>query len=472
MRQYDKFFIDGTWVDPIGKESISVRSASTEEIIGQVPSGTGEDALKAIAAARRAFDGHWGETSRDERVEWLQKIAAALTERMGEIAETISQEVGMPIGMATAVQAGLPIATTNGLMEALKSVELEKTVGNSLVVKEPIGVVAAITPWNFPLHQILLKVAPAIASGCTVIVKPSSDAPLNAFLFAEICEAIGLPNGVVNIVSGPGAQVGEALATHPDVDMLSLTGSTAAGRRVMTLGAQTIKRVCLELGGKSANIILDDADIAKAVKGGVNNAMLNSGQTCSAWTRMVVPRARQDEILQLASDTMDGLEVGMSDNASAKLGPLISANQRSTVEGYIEKGKNEGARLVRGGGRFAKFKTGYFVEPTLFGDVDNKMAIAQEEIFGPVLSVIPYDSEDEAVRIANDTIYGLAGGVWSGDKDRAMAVARKIRAGQVDINGGGYNPMAPFGGYKQSGLGREAGEFGLDDFFEIKSLQM
>jgi aldehyde dehydrogenase (NAD+) len=240
----------------------------------------------------------------------------------------------------------------------------------------------------------------------------------------------------------------------------------------MTLGAQTIKRVCLELGGKSANIILDDADIAKAVKGGVNNAMLNSGQTCSAWTRMVVPRARQDEILQLASDTMDGLEVGMSDNASAKLGPLISANQRSTVEGYIEKGKSEGARLVRGGGRFAKFKTGYFVEPTLFGDVDNKMAIAQEEIFGPVLSVIPYDSEDEAVRIANDTIYGLAGGVWSGDKDRAMAVARKIRAGQVDINGGGYNPMAPFGGYKQSGLGREAGEFGLDDFFEIKSLQM
>jgi betaine-aldehyde dehydrogenase len=472
MRQYDKFYIDGEWVAPAGSGTISVRSASTEEVIGQVPSGNSEDALKAIAAARRAFDGPWGETGREERVEWLKKIVGGLQERMGEIAETISQEVGMPIGMATAIQAGLPIATASGLMEALESVELEKTVGNSLVVKEPIGVVAAITPWNFPLHQIVLKVAPAIAAGCTVVVKPSSDAPLNAYILAEICQSIGLPKGVVNIVSGPGSEVGETLATHPDVDMISLTGSTAAGRRVMTLGAQTIKRVCLELGGKSANIILEDADLAKAVRGGVNNAMLNSGQTCSAWTRMVVPRSRQGEVLDLASEAMDALEVGMSDNASAKLGPLISDNQRATVESYIEKGKAEGAKLVRGGVRPAQFETGYFVEPTLFGDVDNKMTIAQEEIFGPVLSVIPYDSEEEAVRIANDTIYGLAGGVWAGDKERAMSVARKIRAGQVDINGGGYNAMAPFGGYKQSGLGREAGEFGLEDFFELKSMQM
>lgn len=472
MRQYDKLYIDGDWVAPVGTGNIPVRSASTEQIIGQVPSGNAEDALKAIAAARRAFDGAWGETSRDERVEWLQKIVGALQERMGEIAETISQEVGMPIGMATAIQAGLPIATASGLMEALKSVELERTVGNSLVVKEPIGVVAAITPWNFPLHQIVLKVAPAIAAGCTVVVKPSSDAPLNAFILAEICEAIGLPKGVVNIISGPGSEVGETLATHPDVDMVSLTGSTAAGRRVMTLGAQTIKRVCLELGGKSANIILEDADLVKAVKGGVNNAMLNSGQTCSAWTRMLVPRGKQAEILDLASETMASLEVGMSDNPSAKLGPLISDNQRGTVESYIEKGKSEGAKLVRGGVRPTQFDTGYFVEPTLFGDVDNKMTIAQEEIFGPVLSVIPYDSEDEAVRIANETIYGLAGGVWGANKERAMSVARKIRAGQVDINGGGYNAMAPFGGYKQSGLGREAGEFGLEDFFELKSMQM
>ena len=472
MRKYDKFYIDGRWTEPVGNDTISVRSASTEEIIGSVPSGNAEDAEKAIAAARRAFDGPWSDTSRDERVAWLEKIAGALQERMGEIAEAISQEVGMPIGMATAVQAGLPIATTNGLMEALKSVELEKTVGNSLVVKEPVGVVAAITPWNFPLHQIMLKVAPAIASGCTVVVKPSSDAPLNAYVFAEICESVGLPAGVVNVVSGPGSAVGETLATHPDVDMVSLTGSTAAGRRVMALGAQTIKRISLELGGKSANVILDDADFVKAVKGGVNNAMLNSGQTCSAWTRMVVPRSRQDEILEIAKDSMDSLSLGMSDDPSAKLGPLISGKQRETVESYIDKGKSEGAKLVRGGSRPGSFSTGYFVEPTLFGNVDNKMTIAQEEIFGPVLSVIPYDTEDEAIAIANDTIYGLAGGVWSGDKDRAIAVARKIRAGQVDVNGGNYNPMAPFGGYKQSGLGREGGEFGLEDFFELKSLQM
>jgi aldehyde dehydrogenase (NAD+) len=472
MRKFDRFFIGGQWVEPLGTETIEVRSASSEEVIGSVPSGTSEDAVKAILAARAAFDGHWGEASREERAEWLGKLSGGLQERMMDIGSTISEEVGMPISMSVAIQAGLPLAVTASYVDAIKDAELERTIGNSLVVKEPIGVVAAITPWNYPLHQIMAKVAPALAAGCTVVVKPSSDAPLNAFVLAEICEAVGLPPGVVNVVSGAGSAVGETLASHPAVDMVSLTGSTTAGKRVMALAAQTIKRVTLELGGKSANVILEDADLQAAVTTGVNNAMLNSGQTCSAWTRMIVPRDKQDDALAIAREALTGLKVGLSSDPDAKLGPVISDKQRATVEGYIGKGKSEGARLVCGGGRPEDFEKGYFVEPTVFADVASKMTIAQEEIFGPVLSILPYDGEDEAVRIANDSIYGLAGGVWSGDKERAVRVARKIRTGQVDINGGAFNPLAPFGGYKQSGQGRELGPLGLEEYFEIKSMAM
>lgn len=472
MREFDRFYIGGQWVEPEGEGHIDVVSASTEEVCGRVPRGNGADAEKAVAAARAAFDGPWSETSAEERAGWCEKLSAGLQERMMDVASTVSEEVGTPISLATAIQAGLPIAVAASFAESIRSAELERQVGNSLVVREPVGVIAAITPWNYPLHQIVAKVAPAIASGCTVALKPSSDAPLNAFILAEVCDAIGLPAGVVNVVSGPGSEVGETMAGHDDVDMVSLTGSTAAGRRVMQLAANSIKRVHLELGGKSANVILEDADIKRAVSAGVNNAYLNSGQTCSAWTRMVVPRSRQDEVLEVAQATLAKLKVGLSSDSEARLGPVISGKQRETVEGYIAKGKDEGARLVCGGGRPAEFDRGYFVEPTIFADVDNGMAIAQEEIFGPVLSVIPYDSEDEAVRIANDTIYGLAGGVWAGDQDRAVAVARKIRTGQVDINGGAFNPLAPFGGYKQSGVGRELGPFGLDEFFEIKSMAM
>ncbi len=470
MRVFDKFWIGGQWVEPDGKGFIDVVSSSSEEVAGRVPSGTAKDAERAIAAARAAFDGHWGERTHAERAEWIGKLSGGLQERMMDIGSTISEEVGMPINMSTAIQAGLPIAVTASYTDIMDKVEWEREIGNSLVVKEPIGVVAAITPWNYPLHQIMAKVAPALAAGCTVVVKPSSEAPMNAFILGEICEAIGLPAGVVNIVSGPGSELGETLAAHADIDMVSLTGSTEAGRRVMTLAAQTIKRVTLELGGKSASVILDDADLATAVTGGVNNAMLNSGQTCSAWTRMIVPRGKQKEAGEIAEAALATLPLGLSDDPEAKLGPLVSDKQRATVLSYIEKGREAGAELICGGARPERFGKGYFVEPTIFAGVENGMTIAQEEIFGPVLSIIPYDEEDEAVRIANDTIYGLGGGVWSGDEDRAMRVARKMRTGQVDINGGGFNTLAPFGGYKQSGLGRELGEFGMEEFFETKSL--
>jgi aldehyde dehydrogenase (NAD+) len=359
---------------------------------------------------------------------------------------------------------------TGGYAKLIAEVKLEQEIGNSLVVREPFGVVGAITPWNYPLHQIMAKVAPALAAGCTVVLKPSEVAPLNAFLLAEACEAIGLPAGVLNIVTGYGPVVGEAIASHPSVDMVSFTGSLRAGRRVGALAADSIKKVTLELGGKSAFVVLDDAPFEKAIPAGARNAMMNSGQTCSAWTRMVVPRSRYQEALDLAKSAISSLKLGDPLDAASRLGPLISAAQRERVEEYIAKGKQEGARVVLGGGRPAGFARGYYVEPTIFADVTSKMTIAQEEIFGPVLSVLPYDTEEEAVQIANDTIYGLAGGVWSGDPERAMRVARRMRTGQVDVNGGKYNALAPFGGYKMSGIGRELGMFGLEEFFQVKSI--
>jgi aldehyde dehydrogenase (NAD+) len=465
-----ELYIAGNWTPQSGTGSIDVLSASTEEIIGSVPEGTGADVDRAVRAARAAFDGHWSQTTVQERSEWLRKLAEALKQRAEQIAVTISQEVGSPIQMSTSIQAGLPVLVTNSYAQLIAELKLEQEIGNSLVVREPFGVVGAITPWNYPLHQIMAKVAPALAAGCTVVLKPSEIAPLNALLLAEACHAIGLPAGVLNIVTGFGPVVGEAIASHPMVDMLSFTGSVRAGKRVAALAAETIKKVTLELGGKSAFIVLDDAPLEKAIPAGARNAMLNSGQTCSAWTRMVVPRSLYQKTLELAAQAIGSLKVGDPLDPATRLGPLISATQRDRVEGYIAKGKQEGARVVLGGGRPAGFDKGYYVEPTIFADVQSKMTIAQEEIFGPVLSVLPYDTEDDAVRIANDTIYGLAGGVWSADPDRAMRVARRMRTGQVDVNGGKYNPLAPFGGYKHSGIGRELGMFGLEEYFQIKSI--
>ncbi len=467
----DRLYIDGAWVPSKGTSTHEVVDPSTEQVIATVPEGTPDDVDAAVAAAKRAFE-TWGATSVDERSKYVQAIAEGLAARSEEIGSQISREMGMPKGLAVAIQAGLPAGTFAAMPQIMAEFPWEERVGNSLVVREPVGVVAAITPWNYPLHQIAAKVAPALAAGCTVVLKPSEVAPLNAFLFAEVVHDAGLPPGVFNLVTGAGTVVGEAMASHPDVDMVSLTGSTRAGRRVSELAAQTVKRVHLELGGKSANVVLDDADLAAVVPGGVFGCYLNSGQTCSALTRMLVPRSRHDEVVELARAMAENVKVGPADS-DATLGPLVSATQRDRVRGYIQKGIDEGATLVTGGVEAPDgLDTGYFVQPTVFADVTPDMTIAQEEIFGPVLVIMPYDDDDDAVRIANATIYGLAGAVQSADQERAMAIARRMRTGQVDVCGGSFNLLAPFGGYKQSGNGRELGKFGLDEFLEIKSLQL
>jgi aldehyde dehydrogenase (NAD+) len=470
IRTYDKFFINGQWAQPHGADALEVINSTTEEVMGRVPAGTAEDIQAAVAAAKAAFPA-WSVTPVAERAQYLEQIAEKLNARKAEIAAIIAAEVGMPLPMATAVQAGLALTDVSTNAKLVREFQFEEQVGNALITKEPVGVVGCITPWNFPLHQITAKVAPALAAGCTVVLKPSEVAPLTAFMLAEIVQEVGLPAGVFNLVTGLGPVVGEALAAHPDVDMISFTGSTRAGKRVSELAAQTVKRVSLELGGKSANIILDDADFERAVASGVGNCYFNSGQTCSALTRMLVPQSRHDEAVGIAKRAAEKFTVGDPLGGAAKLGPLVSATQRDRVVGYIEKGIAEGATLVTGGPeRPAGLATGYFVRPTVFANVDNQMTIAQEEIFGPVLSIIPYQDEDDAVNIANDTVYGLSGGVWSGDPERAKRVARRLRTGQVEVNGGKFNPLAPFGGYKQSGNGRELGKFGLEEFLEVKAM--
>jgi aldehyde dehydrogenase (NAD+) len=472
MRAFDNVYVNGKWVPSSGEGVLEVTNSATEEVIASVPNGSAADVDAAVAAAKAAFPG-WSQLAREERAGYLVKIHAGLEARSDEIAQTIAQEVGMPLMLSNIIQAGLPKANFQIAAGLATGYEFEQQVGNSLVVREPIGVVGCITPWNYPLHQIALKVAPALAAGNTVVLKPSEVAPINAFILAEVIDEAGLPAGVFNLVTGVGPVVGEAIAAHADVDMVSFTGSTRAGKRVAEVASQTVKKVALELGGKSPNVILDDADFTKAVADGVGKCFLNSGQTCTALTRMLVPRTRLEEAEQIAAATAAAFTPGNPFEKTTRLGPLVSAAQRDRVRGFIQTGIDEGASLLVGGTDAPEgLEQGYFVRPTVFSNVTRDMTIAREEIFGPVLSIMPYDSEEEAVEIANDTIYGLAAGVWSGDPERAKQVARRIRAGQVEVNGGAFNVMAPFGGYKQSGLGREAGTFGLEEFLEVKSLQL
>ncbi len=468
----DKFYIGGQWVAPTGKEAIDVHNAGTGEVMGWVPAGGEPDADAAVKAARGALEA-WSQTPVEQRAEFLDKISAGLKARADEVARTIAHEVGMPLKLANRIQVGLPIANFANFAKLVRGFKFEERVGNSLVTREPVGVVVAITPWNYPLHQIALKVAPALAAGCTVVLKPSEVAPFNAFALAEVIEAAGLPKGVFNLVTGFGQTVGEALVRHPDVDMISFTGSTRAGKRISEVAAQGVKRVALELGGKSPSVVLDDADLAVAVKSTVNGCYLNSGQTCTALTRMLVPESKYEEAKKIAAEVANGFTLGDPLAETTKLGPLASAAQLERVRAYIRKGVEEGAELLAGGAETPdNVPAGYFVKPTVFGKVKPGSTIEQEEIFGPVLSIITYKDEDEAIRIANDTPYGLAGAVWGKDEARAQKVARRIRAGQVDVNGGAFNMNAPFGGFKQSGHGREAGTYGLEEFLEYKSLQL
>ncbi|GAB4050476.1 aldehyde dehydrogenase family protein [Catellatospora paridis] len=450
-------------------ETIPVTNPATGEIVAQAPAGTSAHVDQAVAAARAAFPG-WAATDPAERAAVVRRIAEGLQARAEEIAVTITAEMGSPITMSRTAQIGFPVAVANSFAALAADYAWTEQVGNSLIVREPIGVVGAITPWNFPLQQIMSKLAPALVAGDTMVFKPSEVAPLTARILAEVTAEAGLPAGVSNVVYGTGEVVGEAISAHPDIDMISFTGSTRAGRRISAVAAQTVKRVALELGGKGANVILDDADLAKAVEKGLMMVFTNSGQVCGAWPRMLVPAARHDEIVELAVAAAAQYTVGDPTDEATRLGPLVSEDQRRKVDGYIERGIADGAKLVFGGPGRPAGLDGAYVRPTIFAGVDPDSAIAQEEIFGPVLTIIPYTDEDHAVAIANSTMYGLTSGVF-GEPEHALAVARRLRAGQVDVNGAPWNALAPFGGYRQSGNGREFGHFGLDEYLETKSIQ-
>lgn len=463
-----ELFIDGGWVSPHGTEAIEVVDPATEQVIGTVPSGSEADVDAAVGAARRAFDPLISVAERRDR---LDAAISAMEKRLPDIAETITSEMGAPVRIAQSVQTQVPLAVARAFSDTLARFEFEERIGNSLVVREPYGVVAAITPWNYPLYQVVAKVIPAIASGCTVVLKPSNEAPLSVFEFVEALADAGLPPGVVNLVSGPGRVIGERMAAHPDVDFVSFTGSTGVGSRVGELAGRTVKKVALELGGKSANVILEGADLHAAVKVGVANAFLNGGQTCMAWTRMLVPQSRYSEALEIAEAAVSKYTVGDPWHPGTRIGPSASESQYHSVLGFIERAQRDGARLLTGGAEKVS-DTGYFVAPTVFADVHPDSELGQEEVFGPVLAVIPFRDTDDALAIANGTPYGLSGAVWAADDDTAIAFARQVQTGQLDINGGKYNPAAPFGGYKKSGIGRELGRFGFEEYLQVKSLQL
>lgn len=472
IQNRSSLYINGQWVVSKGKSSISVYSSSTEEVIGSVPEGINDDADAAVDAADKAFEA-WRLCTPEVRGDFLLRVKEGLKARSIELTELITAELGMPAKLTSIIQVGAPVENIGYYGELAKSFEWEYQLGNSKIVREPIGVVVCITPWNFPLHQIIAKVGAALAAGCTVVLKPSEVAPLNAFVLAEVMHEAGVPPGVFNLVTGYGPGIGEALVNNPLVSAVSFTGSTVAGRRISELASRTIKRVSLELGGKSAAVLLDDADFPVAVKSTVNSCFLNSGQACSAHTRMLVPEARYEEAARLAVQAAEKFTVGDPFASGAKLGPLVSRAQRERVLDHIRNGISAGAELLVGGADQPNGLTkGFYVKPTIFGRVKPGSALDQEEIFGPVLSILTYQDEDEAVRIANGTPYGLAGAVWSATDEKAMKVASRLRAGQVDVNGGAFNPIAPFGGYKQSGNGREMGTFGLEEFLELKSMQL
>ncbi|MFD7664569.1 aldehyde dehydrogenase family protein [Streptomyces sp. NPDC059788] len=472
MKQHDAMYIDGSWRPAAGPDAIEVVNPADERVIATVPAGTAEDVDAAVRAARAALPA-WSRTAPAERAARLTALRDQLAGRAGEIAGTITAELGAPLAFSKAVQAAVPVKVAGSYAELAATHPFEEKIRNSTVLHEPAGVVGAITPWNYPLHQIVAKVAPALAAGCTIVLKPAENTPLTAQLFAECADAAGLPPGVFNLVTGLGPVAGQALAEHPDVDLVSFTGSTAVGRKIGAIAGAAVKRCALELGGKSANVVLPSADLGKAVGVNIANVMANSGQTCSAWTRMLVPADRYDEALELAAAAIAKYVPGDPLDGASRLGPVVSAKQRDRVRGYIERGIEEGARVVAGGPEAPEGRErGYYVRPTLFADVTPDMTIAQEEIFGPVVAVLPYADEEEAVRIANGTVYGLAGAVWAGDEEEAVAFARRLDTGQVDINGGRFNPLAPFGGYKQSGIGRELGPHGLGEYLQTKSLQL
>ena len=473
LRKTD-FYIDGQWVAPAEANDLEVINPADETAFATISLGSQADVDKAVAAARRAFE-TWSLTSREERVALLEKLAEVYQSRSNDMALAISSEMGAPMVLATQAQAAAGLGHIKSFIRTLKTYTFEHVLHekapNEYIVHEPIGVCGLITPWNWPMNQVTLKVIPAVAAGCTVVLKPSEIAPLSSMVFAEMMHEAGFPAGVFNLINGDGPTVGEAMSRHHGIDMMSFTGSTRAGTAVTKAAADTVKRVTLELGGKSPNIVFADSDLPKAVKRGALHCFNNTGQSCNAPTRMLVERSVYDDAVSIAADTANNTEVGNPAEEGRHIGPLVSQTQYDKVQGLIEKGIAEGARLVAGGpGRPEGFNRGYYVRPTVFADVDNDMTIAREEIFGPVLSMIPFDTEEDAVRIANDTDYGLAAYVQSGDQKRAQKVARQLRAGMVHINGAARASGSPFGGYKMSGNGREGGKWGLEDFLEVKSV--
>ena len=462
-------WIDGAEAAGDGGERIEVVNPATATVIADVPAGTAADVDRAVAAAQRAFPA-WSAVPVSERAAAIARIADGIKGAIDDFAATVTSEMGSPISYAKVVQAGLPYQVASSFAAVADGFAWEEELGNALLVREPIGVVGAITPWNAPLYQTVAKVAPALLAGCTVVLKPSVLTPLTAALFAEVTAAAGIPAGVLNVVYGAGPVIGEAISGHQGIDMVSFTGSTGAGKRVSIGAAGTVKRVALELGGKSANVILDDADLQNAVNLGLEYAWMNSGQTCAAWTRMLVPASRHDEIVELVVAAAGSYGVGDPTDPATRIGPMSSVAQQRRVSGFIDRGIADGATVAFGGaGPVEGLERGAYVRPTIFADVAPDAVIAQEEIFGPVLSVIPYADEDEAVAIANNSVYGLGGSVF-GEPDHALAVAKRMRTGQVIVNGGEFNLTAPFGGYKQSGNGRELGRFGLEEFLEVKAI--